>query len=639
MPFIEDSDAESKASDSGSCVVVAEGKAADTAVAEDKRPRFFLSEINRPSDEGPPTRADSPGKPIKGSSRYEFSQAGKKKADDLNDDDDEGDQDKSGDYDPKVERRQLIAGRRKKPLGRVRRMTRQAKSSEAEIELGAAFESHAVKRKLSSSEGTEDDAPVRTRNPLFIGAPSKKSKRAKTNAWVQQLPDAEAVHPEEGKPGAWSEPWEVPGLKSNSPTSMHSPAVPSDEENEETVRQEIQIISAEDRVSGCFRCDEKQVTCSAVNNGVYPCEGCTEAGAGCRLMPAPDWDQPGCEVCQHRRIECSYARTGKVLDKCEACKSDHCNCVMTRGLTRPTLKLFAQPDSPTLVSPPSGPIRRGCNQCRNAKKKCSLIGDYGFENCIRCKCFKQHCLFDNSGPNAPPPDSPLVSSTAKSQPTVEPLPLSKVFTRLMHPLVVTNGASINGLPGCDWCAKPSYALRGLSEREIVVADVHGKGRTEKTGLPAPAGAHRSRMCVTCIGHRVRILSCEAHVFDAIPGTDPNTFDYSAVLPFASPDEDRRAPFPWCDVCLAAAFFECVAPCEEAGERPCDAPRTVRGCGLRVCEECAEGLEGTYEGDLPALVETRWDDPQDRLELRADAELLANNYFFNLLGMSEKAEEE
>ncbi|OBT75178.1 hypothetical protein VF21_06102 [Pseudogymnoascus sp. 05NY08] len=107
------------------------------------------------------------------------------------------------------------------------------------------------------------------------------------------------------------------------------------------------------------------------------------------------------------------------------------------------------------------------------------------------------------------------------------------------------------------------------------------------------------VCTSCTFERQRILFCDTHRIRAIAGIKhPNDFDYNAAISKIWRDQthgigsNAAKDILWCSVCVAPAFYECCSPDRFAGEV---------GCGLMLCEVCAQGLCGG-EGKLKGLLD-------------------------------------
>ncbi|OBT91115.1 hypothetical protein VE02_00080 [Pseudogymnoascus sp. 03VT05] len=117
------------------------------------------------------------------------------------------------------------------------------------------------------------------------------------------------------------------------------------------------------------------------------------------------------------------------------------------------------------------------------------------------------------------------------------------------------------------------------------------------------------VCTSCTFERQRILFCDTHRIRAIAGIKhPNDFDYSAAISKIWRDQthgigsNAAKDVLWCSVCVAPAFYECCVPDRFVGEV---------GCGLKLCEVCAQGLcggEGKLKGLLDEMTEGQAHNP-------------------------------
>ncbi|KFX94865.1 hypothetical protein V490_04121 [Pseudogymnoascus sp. VKM F-3557] len=106
------------------------------------------------------------------------------------------------------------------------------------------------------------------------------------------------------------------------------------------------------------------------------------------------------------------------------------------------------------------------------------------------------------------------------------------------------------------------------------------------------------ICTPCTFARQRILFCNTHSIRAIAGLKhPLDFDYDLAYDKIMRDQKKgygantAGDVKWCSVCVAPAFYECCVPDRYVGGL---------GCGLMLCEVCAEGLCG--KGKLDGLLE-------------------------------------
>ena len=158
---------------------------------------------------------------------------------------------------------------------------------------------------------------------------------------------------------------------------------------------------------------------------------------------------------------------------------------------------------------------------------------------------------------------------------------------------------------CDGAGAENLDLRGNLER-------HGGGFEEVFGGFSELGYSRSVMCIACTYARVRITQCPTHRLRALD-VQTGEFDLDvlseekwgkAVKAYESGDmqgAELVRSAKWCSVCPAAAALKCCSPqlFDENGE-PITAQQHTRGegyegCGLLLCEACAELLRKLIRG--------------------------------------------
>ena len=102
----------------------------------------------------------------------------------------------------------------------------------------------------------------------------------------------------------------------------------------------------------------------------------------------------------------------------------------------------------------------------------------------------------------------------------------------------------------------------------------------------------------------------------------DSFDYGSVNDYFLPGMAATAPFPWCSVCPAPAFFACCKKMEDMGYLPDEIPEGELGCGLLLCEACAVGLVNEHDSVLENLIDRLKEDGAEGIfDLRADADFL------------------
>ena len=170
---------------------------------------------------------------------------------------------------------------------------------------------------------------------------------------------------------------------------------------------------------------------------------------------------------------------------------------------------------------------------------------------------------------------------------------------------------------CSWCDNPFYGLWGLAStsgpRKVEgFYYPNGGGFEEVFGGFSELGYSRSVMCIACTYARVRITQCPTHRLRALD-VQTGEFDLDvlseekwgkAVKAYESGDmqgAELVRSAKWCSVCPAAAALKCCSPqlFDENGE-PITAQQHTRGegyegCGLLLCEACAELLRKLIRG--------------------------------------------
>ncbi|KAK0117384.1 hypothetical protein ONS96_013214 [Cadophora gregata f. sp. sojae] len=228
-----------------------------------------------------------------------------------------------------------------------------------------------------------------------------------------------------------------------------------------------------------------------------------------------------------------------------------------------------------------------------------------------------------------------------------------IITSFCHPI------TFNYVPDpllknpCSWCDNPFFGLWGL-------ASTSGPRRVEGFYLPngggfeeffngfSELGYSRSVMCIACTYARVRITQCPTHRLLALD-VKTGEFDLDilnekkwGLALQAYEDGDMKGAelvrnAKWCSVCPATATFKCCSPqfFDENGEPVTPQQHAqghgLEGCGLLVCEDCADLMGKLVRGgartgarQLDTMVaeirRNRWRYTEG---VRADAEFLTS----------------
>ncbi|KAI4184815.1 MAG: hypothetical protein LQ348_004491 [Seirophora lacunosa] len=217
-------------------------------------------------------------------------------------------------------------------------------------------------------------------------------------------------------------------------------------------------------------------------------------------------------------------------------------------------------------------------------------------------------------------EQPDPASTSHSDPIAveqqSPTDLKAITTRLPQPVLFNQEPP----QSCSWCTDPLHGLLGLGIVHPLVHDTPS-GYIEVSGGHIAEGYLPSRMCATCTLDRFRIVGCEGHEMHKLDeDAETNRLHAEDALEsFVA----GQADWEWCCICPRPAVYGCGRPMEGF-----DDEEAVIGCGLRLCEKCAEAMTSEFEGDLETLVAMKMSEAEGREDhesmVRADADLLTTN---------------
>ena len=377
---------------------------------------------------------------------------------------------------------------------------------------------------------------------------------------------------------------------------------------------------------GCKGCFAKREDCPLLEEGSrYPCETCRADDIDCELIIQPARKR-ACEACSKRRFICSYREEeSDHAQPCIECAKAGSKCVAgpLSGRTR---------TGPSLDQDRPG-RKKGCTQCSKAKKWCSLKNKNPSLPCNLCRDNGEECNFEplkhqvrkrrskkkrrSKGLEGKEPSS-------GAQVKQDPKRFRTITTKLAHPINF-NYVAIEGDPlPCHWCDDLVHGLLGLGSVEVEVLDNEdGQGLTEVIDGHTTKGHLPSRMCGFCTLDRLRITACKKHEVEPITDMEPECFDYDSVINWMAPGQAVLAPFPWCSICPAPAFFACCSGTDEIdvlgfGQEEADG----KGCGLLLCESCAVTLVNEHDGVLEGLIDRlKEEEEEGGFSLRADADFL------------------
>ncbi len=546
------------------------------------------------------------------------------------------DQDKSGDYDPdsKTAQPEITPKRKREPLAGLRDHCEQAKPKKPRTntwQFGRRNgQSFPFTFKFESGAGQ---------------ALLKKLSKAPDN-WLSQPSQSESSNPSISWWSASGDSFETDNTSySSQPYSLRKQSRSqlggllhrfSDHTSQDISGLE-EITLGHPAARGCKGCFELGILCTLLKEGyTYPCEDCVEDDIECELVLPPLKKRP-CESCRRRKIVCSYREGGDHSLPCQQCTDSTLKCIAGplggRTRTGPSLDqdLSAKP---RFVPTEQRPFIT-CNQCRQAKRWCSLKSKDQEAPCKHCKAAGIGCTFERL-PDKPKKKRKVSAKRAERLKQIrDPLisggaPTTKfITTRYAHPITFNYLPAEDNEdepPACDWCESLAFGLLGLDEVEVEVID-HGAGQgyIEVSGGHTGRGKRPSRMCPDCTIERLQISGCKAHDIQPIQGLDPDDFDFDAAIECLLPGLQLDAgsiPYRYCSVCPGPAFLECCNPNtlgmsvdeEDLGSS------TREGCGLLLCENCAVSLVEEHDGSLESLVAALEIDG-GQFGLRADVKFL------------------
>jgi len=393
---------------------------------------------------------------------------------------------------------------------------------------------------------------------------------------------------------------------------------------------------------GCIACFQLGHPCPLLAEGdKYPCTVCAEDDIDCELILEPEVKR-ACKECGKRRTLCSFREEdSNHKGPCRQCIKQGKKCIAgpASGRTRTGPSLDApQPEKAGIIS---GRAFVGCTQCRTKKKWCSLQGKSKDGKpkevpCNGCRDNDTMCTFESLRSSRPKPKH-IIETMLKT--SVEPSTRTSrkhssrpfkmiITTRLPHPIQFNYQPADPSDPIlCHWCDDLFYGLIGLGELEVEVVDQKERGFIEIRGGHTQDGYPPSRMCDMCTLERLMITACRIHEIEPIEGMDPENFDFGGVMDWMMPGMASSAPFEWCSICPAPAFFKC---CKQEdidaidGDEIAD-PNSGKGCGLLLCEPCAVNLVQQHNGDLNGLIdEMRGNKEEEGYGIRADVDFLHSN---------------
>ena len=388
---------------------------------------------------------------------------------------------------------------------------------------------------------------------------------------------------------------------------------------------------------GCKACFKLGHPCPLLDEGSkYPCTLCAEDEMECELIMEPQV-KGRCNSCSKRKIVCPFVGDGTQRGPCEPCQEASMMCIAgpKSGRTRTGPSLDAE-----FVSGFSVKLGRSfvsCTQCRQAGKWCSLKNKREQPPCKFCQATVATCTFEPPRTRAtgrrhqldssakPASRTKAAAFTNSPSKTCRQSSVKTISTKLARPVHFNYRTKGHESPACHWCEDLVYGLLGLGELRVKVIDYSdSEGYIEVSGGHRAIGHPASRMCDSCTLDRTLIAVCRAHELEPMVGMDPENFAYDSILEFLMPGKAATAPFEWCSVCPAPAFFRCCKKMEidMLSEEVDEGLGGGNGCGLVLCEFCAVTLVGEHDGYLEAMIDAmRLERLDEGFGLRADVDFL------------------
>jgi hypothetical protein len=419
---------------------------------------------------------------------------------------------------------------------------------------------------------------------------------------------------------------------------------------------EFDDLTGHPAARGCVDCRTIGLKCSMVEDGQWPCNGCTQEGHFCTPIIAPKV-KGKCQRCDELGEDaiCSFEDQDQEQGyMCEQCFDAECEICVAGPAP-------GSSDRIDLDQILYGPDRKWvtCTNCRQHKKKrCSLKSKSEKPPCKGCKRQNIGCTFYEVSHTDPPKKGKKIDLSTTERdgkgnliPTVDGLGLftaedladlednddeeytreetpelelsdaqgrtgivTKIDTCFAHPIEydILGDSTKN----CSFCEMPLFGMVGHFERTVHVLKWHSNLGYGELAAGYQEEHGQTVICSACIMTRVQIIVCAqpGHKMQPIH-TDTNVIDDQdeamTALIEAQPGSDEYfyQLQRWCSMCFSLASFKCyneqVALIDE---------EMTQGCGLRLCDHC-ETLLQEYNGDSSALAaaldkEPKWKEGEE-----------------------------
>lgn len=205
--------------------------------------------------------------------------------------------------------------------------------------------------------------------------------------------------------------------------------------------------------------------------------------------------------------------------------------------------------------------------------------------------------------------------------------LTTIKTSFAHPMVfsVNPPGHPNAVLDCDFCSMPIFGMVGHFERDVhAIQWSNGQGYTE-FGNGHREGNNATVMCYQCTFHRLQIMVCPDHVLQPME-LHENQLDHDAAAEDLLTVEGGTPQMQyelqrWCSLCFSVAKHQCstLQPFVGANDENDDAAM-MDGCGLRLCNRCAQQLGQVYQNNFHDMVTALDKEPKPRFVEPDDEEI-------------------
>ena len=378
---------------------------------------------------------------------------------------------------------------------------------------------------------------------------------------------------------------------------------------------------------GCWECLGLGIKCPLLDDErAWPCKMCLDDDHDCDLVTPPVLKR-ACERCKRRRMSCSFSYSMDQGETCQHCMEDGYRCVA--GPAKEAIRLRIRYDRDWIDDPlpKKKTLRLRTKSIQNddpdinvhssttSRASNSFLQKYSFDG-GKIRETGESFVYKSLGEKRRLEDPSPATRPAKTQRTPKQTEAvtQTIRTRFCHPITFNHEDKTDGNEPCHFCAEPGYAIVGLGAKEVEVIEWEGgQGLEEVCGGHKDEGVESTRVCATCTLKRLRIVMCPTHELRPSAGVKKCTLDENAAFAELLAGSSKAGKRQWCAICPSLAVYEC-------GTRTDDGSH---GCGLRLCEQCAVVVTGSYDGDLQNMLPEMKDEPTEErmLGLRADYELL------------------